>query len=108
MVLSSKERSAIWRQKLSKKREIVLYEYKRKERERRKGMIGQNRKSIMDMSSREQGKKWKDDSTEKQINKRKRYNFKITRNTSNLPPLQYQEDVEIRADRMRRLGWKIK
>lgn len=45
-----------------------------------------------------------DDSTEKQIKKRKRYNFKITRNTSNLPPLQYQEDVEIRADRMRRLG----
>lgn len=57
MVLSSKERSAIWRQKLSKKREIVLYEYKRKERERRKGMIGQNRKSIMEMCSREQGKR---------------------------------------------------
>lgn len=39
-------------------------------RERRKGMIGQNRKSIMDMSSREQGKRAMNGGQHRKTNKK--------------------------------------
>ena len=73
MVLTSKERSALWREKL-RENPVLYEEYKQKERERnkrRKEMGDQNRKSILEMSTRAQRKKRREWRTA-QRNERKR------------------------------------
>ena len=72
MVLTSEERSALWREKL-RENPVLYEEYKQKERERnkrRKEMGDQKRKSILEMSSAKEEGKRVGDGTEKQKKKR--------------------------------------
>ena len=72
MVLTSKERSTLWREKL-RENPVLYEEYKQKERERnkrRKEMGHQKRKSILEMSSAKEEGKRVGDGTEKQKKKR--------------------------------------
>ena len=76
MVLTSKERSALWREKL-RENPVLYEEYKQKERERNKRrneMGDQKRKSILEMSSAKEEGKRVEEGTEKQ--KKKRYRSK--------------------------------